>query len=136
MIASNAAVVELESAFIRCTTPTPAPCLAAILWMPYLPCCKALAMAALILAATRGHPIGLPLLVPFSRARATSAMMRSFRIERSSSANTPAICIFGRLVGHLGAPLTLGIWGSEVRILSGAPAIGEPFQADLVIAAG
>src|SRR5262245_52376499 len=52
---------------------------------------RALAIAASVLGDTRGRPIGLPLLVPLSRARAMPAIMRSFRIDRSSSANTPAI---------------------------------------------
>jgi hypothetical protein len=46
-------------ALILCTTPTPTLCLAAILWMPCLPCCSAFAMAASIPAGMRGRPIGL-----------------------------------------------------------------------------
>jgi len=40
-------------ALILCTTPTPMLCLAAILWMPCLPCCNALAMAASTAAGMR-----------------------------------------------------------------------------------
>jgi len=74
-----------KAALILCTTPTPTLCLVAILWMPCLPCCRAFAIAASILAGIRGRPIGLPLLVPLSRARAMPAMMRYFKIRAQNA---------------------------------------------------
>ena len=64
------------SAFIRCTTLVPVPHSRAVLRMP-LPLPSAERIAASFDVLILARPIGLPLLVPFSRALVSPVCIRS-----------------------------------------------------------
>src|SRR5262249_8016325 len=80
-----------SSRAIRCTVPTPTPTSRAILMMPLSPPISAARIAASVLLGIRLRPIGFPLFVPFRRARAIPARLRSSLMLRSNSAKTPSI---------------------------------------------
>jgi hypothetical protein len=74
----------------RCTVPEPTPTSRPVLSMP-MPALRCSLMAASLSAGSMGRPIGFPLLVPCSSARAIPALIRAWITARSNSANTPNI---------------------------------------------
>src|ERR1700730_9001131 len=74
--AENAEGSRAISALIRCTTLVPVLHSRAVLRMPF-PLASAVRIAASLVASILARPIGLPLLVPLSRALASPAWIRS-----------------------------------------------------------
>src|SRR6516162_3005136 len=102
------------SALIRCTTLVPVLHSRAVLRMP-LPFASAARIAASFVTSILARPIGFPLLVPFSRALASPAWIRSWMIVRSNSANTPSIWKSARPAGVVVSDRLL----FEIEIASG-----------------
>ena len=83
---------------IRCTEPTLAPVSRAAALIP-LPAVSAARIAASVSARSFGRPMALPLLVPFTRARASPAFVLSMIMARSNSANTAIMPNMARPAG-------------------------------------
>src|SRR6516225_11100636 len=105
LVFSSRAISDL----IRCTALVPVPHSRAVVRMP-LPLASAVRIAASFVVPILARPIGLPLLVPFSRALTSPAWIRSWMIARSNSANTPSIWKSARpAVLHLHAAMGMPV---------------------------
>ena len=121
-----ASLARAISDLIRCTTLVPVLNSRAVLRTP-LPLASAARIAASVVASILARPIGFPLLVPFSRALASPAWIRSWMIVRSNSANTPSIWKSARPAGVVVSDRLL----FEIEIASGGVEFAQ--KADEVL---